>query len=330
MNVLNPLPEIIRGHHCLYPQQYGCVASIGNFDGVHLAHQHIVQQAAAVAREKQLPLTLIIFEPQPQEFFSQSQQPPPRLTRLREKIVALVVLAPRVLNRIVVLRFDRTLAAMSPLAFIKNILVQKLGLRALVIGDDFRFGHRGQGNKRTLQQASEIYGFTLHHCDTYIMDDRRVSSTWVRAALLNGELALTKRLLGRHYAILGRVRKGQQLGRSIGFPTLNIDLRRRVCPLHGVYAVCVHGLYDRETKVSMPQNGLAGVASVGTRPTVNGSHVLLEVYLFDFNRTVYGCQVRVDFVTYLRPEKRYESLKAMRPQMLEDVRQAKRILRVSC
>ncbi len=330
MNTLvSLLPEIIRGHHCLHPRHRGCVVAIGNFDGVHLAHQHIVQQAAVIAKARQLPLTLIVFEPQPQEFFCRQQEVPPRLSRLREKIYAL---APLRVDRIVVLRFNQALATMSPMAFIEIILVQKLGLHTLVIGDDFRFGHRGQGNALTLKQAGAIHGFTLCHCGTYTIDDQRVSSTGVRTALVNGDLELATRLLGRRYAIVGRVRKGQQRGRSIGFPTLNIALQRRVCPLHGVYAVRVQGLqqdgvtYPGAVDSTAPQDGLAAVASVGTRPTVNGVELLLEVYVFDFNCAVYGCEVRVDFVAYLRPEKRYDSLEAMRPQLVEDVRQAKRVL----
>ena len=302
------------------------MATIGNFDGVHLGHQSILRQLAVIAENRQLPLLLIVFEPQPQEFFCH-QNAPPRLTRLREKIHALSSLA---VDRVLVLRFNTSLATMSPAAFIETILVQKLAVRALVIGDDFRFGYRGSGTVQLLRKSGRIHGFQVVRSAPCIIDNRRVSSSLVRDALINGELATATRLLGRHYAIIGRVQHGDRQGRMIGFPTLNIALHRRGCPLHGVFAVRVYGLNRRAASdlATAGSDGLPAVASVGTRPTVSGKHWLLEVYVFDFDREVYGCEVRVEFVAWLRDERKYESLQAMRPQLVEDVSLAQEALGV--
>lgn len=301
--------ELIRGQHNLRPHHYGCVATIGNFDGVHLGHQAILRQLADQAAIMGLPAVAITFEPHPQEYFSPATAPV-RLTRLREKLVAL---QGHGVDRVLCLEFDRRLAVMTAQAFIQEILVEKLGIRYLVVGDDFRFGRNREGDFALLQQAGSRYGFQVASTHTYSVDGQRVSSTRVREALACGDLEQASRLLGRPYAICGRVVHGEKLGRTLGFPTANIHLHWKKAPLSGVYAVVLHKGGD----------AIAGVANIGRRPTVAGTRDQLEVFLFDFNQDIYGRQVQVDFLTFLRPEQRFESLEALRLQIQQDAQKAR-------
>lgn len=301
--------ELIRGLHNLHPGSGGCVATIGNFDGVHLGHQAVVTQCRQQATRMGLPATLITFEPQPREYFS-AQSSPARLTRLREKIQ---VLANYGIERILCLRFNRWLAELTPEAFIHTILVDGLGVKYLVVGDDFRFGKERAGNYARLQQAGKQFGFEVASMHTCYEGDERVSSTRVRDALRQGDLEMAALLLGRTYAMCGRVAHGDKRGRTIGFPTANIFLHRASSPLAGVFAVEVAGLGDTVVR---------GVANVGSRPTVNGTRALLEVHLFDFDREIYGVHVQVNFCRKLREEQRFESLAALRSQILLDAQQA--------
>jgi riboflavin kinase/FMN adenylyltransferase len=302
--------ELIRNLSQLRPRHQGCVATIGNFDGVHLGHQAVLQQLTAKAKKLQLPTLVIIFEPQPMEFFAPDKAPA-RLTRLREK---LIVMRRYGVDRVLCLHFKASFAALSAEAFIQKIL--GLGIRHLVIGDDFRFGQKRQGNFATLQKAGKQYGFTVESQHTFILGKERVSSTRVRQALMQGDLDAARELLGRPYTMCGRVRYGQQMGRSIGFPTANIFLHRQVSPLNGVFAVTLHGVTEKP---------LAGVANLGTRPTINGSQLLLEVHLFDFQRTIYGHYVEVEFVRKLRDEQRFASIEALKQQIEKDVRLARAV-----
>ena len=306
--------ELIRGLYNLRPHHRGCVATIGNFDGVHLGHQAVLGQLSEQADELGLPLVVITFEPYPQEFFAPAGESPPRLTRLREK---LQVLRRYGVDRVLVLRFDRALSQMSAEAFIKRLLVEGLDVRYLVVGDDFHFGHHRQGDVAMLRAAGEKHGFQVVEMYTFNIDNERVSSTRVREALSRGELNRAAQLLGRAYRISGRVVHGEQRGRTIGFPTANIHLHRRVTPLRGVYAVEMFGLAGDET---IP---LKGVANIGHRPTVNGTRCQLEVHLFDFDREIYGEYVQVEFIKRLRDEIRFESFTALRAQIALDVAEAR-------
>jgi riboflavin kinase / FMN adenylyltransferase len=306
--------DLIRGLHNLHPVPGGSVATIGNFDGVHLGHQAVIEQCRQQATRLGLPLTVITFEPQPREFFAAATAPP-RLTRLREK---LQVFGEHGIERVLCLRFDRRLAQLGPDDFIRTILVDGLAVKYLVVGDDFRFGKDRAGNFARLLQAGAQFGFEVASMHTYHVGAERVSSTRVRDALLQGNLDEAARLLGRSYAMCGRVAHGDKRGRTIGFPTANIFLHRANAPVAGVYAVEMSGLGGAP---------VAGVANVGSRPTVDGTRALLEVHLFDFNRDIYGAHVQVNFCHKLRAEQRFESFEALRRQILLDAQQARDFFR---
>ncbi|MDY6992921.1 MAG: bifunctional riboflavin kinase/FAD synthetase [Pseudomonadota bacterium] len=296
--------ELIR-HLDYFPQ--GCVATIGNFDGVHLGHQRVLQQLTLKAQQLNLPTVVMIFEPQPQEFFT-PEQAPPRLTRLREKLSVINHYHP--VDKVLCLRFNAQLARLSPAEFIHRILLKGLNIKHLVIGDDFRFGQGRQGDFMTLQQAGQHYGFTIERWHTFLLDNQRVSSTRVRQALAQGDLSAAQRLLGRPYSLWGRVGYGHQRGRLLGFPTANIALHRLSSPINGVFTVYVHGLS------SIP---VAGIANLGKRPTVDGKQLLLEVHLFNFNDTIYQHSVEVELVAKLRDEQKFASLEDLKQQIQEDV-----------
>jgi len=302
--------ELIRGLHNLRKHHQGCVATIGNFDGVHLGHQAVIGQLAEKASELCLPTTLITFEPQPQEYFA-PQASPPRLMRFREKMQALHRYA---VDRVLCLAFNDMLAQMPHTQFIEDILVKGLGLRYLVVGDDFRFGRGREGTFSILSEAGQEYGFQVVNMHTFTVAGERVSSTRIRQALAKGDMLMAEELLGRDYRMSGRVAHGEKLGRQLGFPTANIRLHRKVSPLQGIFAVEVYGL-EREP--------LHGVASLGTRPTVDGTRTLLEVYLFDFDEGIYGRHIQVSFRHKLRDEERFDSLEALTAQIKKDVDEAK-------
>ncbi len=302
--------ELIRGLHNLRAHHHGCVATIGNFDGVHLGHQAVLGQLAEKAAAMCLPTTVITFEPQPQEYFSHTDLPP-RLTRFREKMKALQRFS---VDRVLCLAFNRALAEMEPEAFIREVLVDGLGLRYLVVGDDFHFGKDRHGDFAMLQQAGKEYGFEVVHMHTFSLDGGRVSSTRIREALQAGDLSLAAQMLGRPYRMCGRVAHGNRLGRTIGFPTANIFLHRKKAPIDGVFAVEMFGIRGEP---------VPGVANVGTRPTVDGTRSLLEVHLFDFSDEIYGSYVHVDFLQRIREERRFESFEALKVQILRDAEQAR-------
>lgn len=303
--------ELIRGQHHLRPRHRGCVATIGNFDGVHLGHQAIIAQLTEQAVRLHLPRVVITFEPQPQEFFAGPTAPPARLMRLREKLLALDGLG---IERVLCLTFDHALAALPAERFIDDLLIRHLGIRYLVVGDDFRFGHRRAGDFAMLVAAGQRHGFEVANTHSYILDGERISSTRIRQTLSRGDLELATRLLGRPYDMCGRVAYGDQVGRTIGFPTANIHLHRRVTPVYGVYAVAMSGAGLRPWP---------GIANVGRRPTVQGNRERLEVHLLDFQGDLYGQHVKVDFLHYLRPEQRFESMAALQAQIQQDERTAR-------
>ncbi len=304
--------ELIRGIHNLRPRHRGSVASIGNYDGMHLGHQQVLGQLVERAREYALPSVVMCFEPTPREFFTRDKAPM-RLSSFREKFLRV---AEQGVDRFFCVRFNAGVAAMTPGAFIRDLLVDGIGVRHLVVGDDFRFGHERAGDFHTLVEAGARFGFAVDDTPSYSVDGQRVSSTAVRDALAEGDMVRARRLLGRNYAMSGRVVQGERLGRQLGFPTANIRVGHRSSPLRGVFAVRVSGLGPVRD----------AVANLGTRPTVNGREMLLEVHIFDFSETIYGRRIGVEFIDRLRDEQRFASVEAMTEQLERDARQARRLL----
>jgi len=287
------------------------VLTIGNFDGVHLGHQALLSLLTDKARALGLPAVVLTFEPHPREYFSPADAPA-RLASLREK---LLLLAAAGVDRCHVCRFDARFAAQPAQAFIDDILVRGLDVRHLFIGDDFRFGARRQGNFAMLRDAGAAGGFGVESMPTLAVAGERVSSSAVRAALAEGDLAHAARLLGRPYSIAGQVSHGQKLGRQLGFPTANIQMKHRRPALGGVYVVSVEGL------ASGP---VAGVANIGLRPTATANgRARLEVHLFDWARDCYGAHIRVHFLHRLRAEQKFPSLDALRAQIALDSQTAR-------
>lgn len=303
--------EFIRGLHNLRPEHKNCVATIGSFDGVHLGHQAILQQLIRVARTQNLPTVVIVFEPQPHEFFA-GDKAPARLMRLREKICALWAAG---VDRILCLHFNEELRGLSAEQFIDRVLVNGLSIKHLVVGDDFRFGCDRRGDFALLKTRGAQLGFVVSDTQTLAIAGERVSSTRIRELLELGDFEQAAKLLGKPYCIHGRVVYGKQLGRQLGVPTANVDLRRYRSPLHGVFAVTVHFPDDKSYE---------GVANVGVRPTVSGDKKpLLEVHLFDFSLNIYGTVIDVEFQYKLRDEKRFGSLEELKSQLQIDIMQGK-------
>ena len=302
--------ELVRGLHNLRPGHHGCVVTIGNFDGIHLGHQAVLGQLSDKSAELALPAMVMCFEPHPQEFFA-GDKAPARLTRFREKVLMLRRFA---VERMLCLHFDTAMSQMSAETFIHDVLVTQLGIRCLIVGDDFRFGYQRRGDLAMLKAAGRAFGFQVINMHAFDVDGERVSSTRIREALFRGDLATADKLLGRPYRMSGRVVHGDRRGRVIGFPTANIYLHRKVSPLRGVYAVQVFGL-EREP--------YQAVANIGVRPTIDGRRCLLEVHLLDFNDDIYGRHVQVAFLHKLRDEKRFESVDALQKQIAGDVMEAR-------
>jgi riboflavin kinase / FMN adenylyltransferase len=283
------------------------VLTIGNFDGVHLGHQALLRRLRDKARACALPAVVLTFEPHPREFFAPAEAPA-RLASLREKLLLLEAAG---VDRVHVCRFNRQLASLTADQFIERLLVRGLGVRHLFIGDDFRFGRQRQGDFALLQTAGESFGFRVDAMPTLDVAGERVSSSALRCALAEGDMNHAARLLGRPYSIAGRVMHGDKIGRSIGFPTANIQLKHRRPALAGVYAVSVEGVG--------PQSR-AGAASIGVRPTVTDTgRATLEVHLLDFSGDLYTAHLRVNFLHKLRDEAKYDSLAALTAQIGRDV-----------
>lgn len=302
--------ELIRGLVNLKPRHRGCVASIGNFDGVHLGHREILASLTNFGREAGLPALVVCFEPTPQEYFH-AAAPPARLMSLREKYEALAACG---VQRLLCLRFDRTLAQMPAETFIERLLVRELGTRQVVVGEDFRFGRGRSGDFALLKGAGGRYGFGVSAASAVMRGGERVSSTRIRACLAAGELEEAARLLGRPFALSGRVGHGARLGRELGFPTANIALRRRVVPVRGIFVARVQGV---------DAGAHYGAAYVGSRPALGGVHTVLEVFLFDLAATLYGRRLRVELLARLRDDARFENLESLRAQITRDVKVAR-------
>ncbi|QJD59075.1 bifunctional riboflavin kinase/FAD synthetase [Pseudomonas sp. gcc21] len=302
--------ELVRGLHNLRPRHRGCVVTIGNFDGVHAGHQAILERLRAHSERVGLPGCVVIFEPQPREYFA-PQAAPPRLTRLRDK---LALFEEQGIDRVLCLAFNRRLRELSAEEFVQQVLVDGLGVRHLEVGDDFRFGCDRSGDFAFLQESGKRHGFSVESTNTVAESGERISSTRLRQVLEEGDFQLAERLLGRPFSITGRVLHGQKLGRQLGSPTANVQLKRLRAPLNGVY------------RVSMELDGTIqkGVANIGTRPTVEGDgQPHLEVHLFDFDGDLYGRRVTVVFHEKLRDEQRFESLEALKLAIQADLAAAR-------
>lgn len=285
--------------------------TIGNFDGLHRGHQAMLARLKEEAARRGLSSCVLTFEPHPREFFSPGEAPP-RLSSLREKSELIEAAG---IDRLHVCRFDRRFASLSPTEFIERVLVETLGARWLLVGDDFRFGARRAGDFALLQEAGARLGFEVESLPTVSVEGKRASSTAVREALAAGDMQHARELLGRPYSISGHVMHGNKLGRHIGFPTANIRLQHNRPPLSGIFAVEICGLNGAPLK---------GVASLGTRPTVheNGKPTL-EVFIFDFRDDLYGRRLRVDFLKKLRDEEKFPDLDALINQINRDVDNAR-------
>jgi len=316
--------QVIRGlNNCRQQHQNG-VITIGNFDGLHLGHQKMLEKMHSEASRLNTQSCLMTFEPLPREYFSRddSQKDNPDSSRLMSRIEKIRTLAdfedslrP---DYLLFLKFDRSLAGMSAVEFIEQILVESLKIRAVIVGDDFRFGCDRKGDFDLLSDYGDKYGFSVSSIESHCIDDHRVSSSLIRGALINDQLERADTMLGRPYTICGHVNHGDKRGRTIGFPTANIHLRRTQTPLHGVYSVTMH---------SLKHGDVAGIANIGRRPTVDGARVQLEVHLFDFDESIYGEQVCISFQHKIRDEKKFESFDDLKQQIQLDCQKALGLLK---
>ncbi len=302
--------ELIRHLHNLRPRHRGCVATIGAFDGVHIGHRAVIDRLLQKSAELELPSVVIVFEPLPREYFAPLNAPA-RLTSFREKFEAFEALG---VGRILRIGFTKQLQTMSAQDFIEAIFVHGLGVSHVVLGDDFRFGNDRQGDFDLLSAQGERFGFDVEPTATCLVGGQRVSSTRIREALGLADFELAQDLLGRPFGISGKVVYGRQLGRTLGFPTANLELHRLRSPLSGVYAVEVSG--------AGLDNAL-GVANVGTRPTVNESiKANLEVHLLNRSIDLYGKRIEVVFRHKLREEQKFDTIDELKENIARDVQQA--------
>ena len=301
--------QIFRGLYS--PNTQPVAITVGNFDGVHLGHQALLNDLRKAARTHGLQTAVVIFEPHPREFFT-PERAPARLTSLREKLQFFAALG---VDRVHVCRFNAHFAQMSAVDFI-NVLHDKLSAKFVLIGDDFRFGKGRLGDFALLEKIAAVQGFTVQAVHSVLHDGVRISSTAIRAALAAGQLRTAQRYLGRHYSMSGRVVRGDQVGRKLGFPTANIQVRHPRLPLSGIYVAQVHG---------EGLGVLQGAASMGVRPTVQrDARPTLEVHLFEFDQQIYGKHLRVEFLQKLRDEEKYPDLATLTRHIALDVEHAKK------
>jgi riboflavin kinase/FMN adenylyltransferase len=307
--------ELIRGLHNIRDKHRGCVLTIGKFDGVHLGHQAVLSQVVEKAKELGVPSTVMVFEPQPEELFT-PEQAPARLSLLRDKYTQLQALG---IDRLLCVKFDRHFAAFSATEFVEGLLVRKLGIQFLVVGDDFRFGKGRVGDFSTLVEEGKKCQFEVVSTQSFRLENCRISSTAVRDALSTNDFNLAQQMLGRPFTIAGKVLHGDKKGRTIGFPTANVLLKRCKAPVNGVFAVIV----------SVADKRYSGVANIGHRPTVNGQRSQLEVHIFDFSDDVYGQFISVALVSKIRQEMKFDSFELLHQQIQKDALEAKSLLSAS-
>jgi riboflavin kinase/FMN adenylyltransferase len=306
--------QLIRGLNGWRARGTGCAVTIGTYDGLHLGHQALLARLGEHAARSGAATVLLTFEPMPREYLA-PQNPPARITSLRERWR---ILAPAALQYLWVLRFDEALRNLSAEGF-AQWLARELAPGVVVVGHDFRFAKNGEATAPVLAEAGRRLGFDVDVLPPVMLGGERISSSGVRAALAGGDFGHAARLLGRPWSMRGRVMAGRRLGRDLGFPTANLPLERRRAPVAGIFAVRVRGVGSV---------ACAGVASLGTRPTVDGTRELLEAHVFDFDRDLYGREIEVEFVAKLRDEQRFATLAALTAQMHRDATEARRILNV--
>lgn len=308
MHLIRGLPAAgtLTGRHAL---------TVGTYDGLHLGHQALLERLRQHARRLSVPTLMVTFEPMPREFLT-PDNPPARLTSLRERWRCLERMR---LDRLCVLRFGTATRSVTAEQF-AGLLAERLRPAIVIVGHDFRFGHKGEGTAQMLLAAGQRLGFAVDVVEPVTLAGERLSSSAIREALAAGDLTRAERLLGRPYTMTGRVVRGEQLGRKLGFPTANVRFPHRRLPLAGIFAVRVH--------VRGGSAVLSAVASIGTRPTVGGTEPWLEVHVFDFTGDLYGREIAVECVQFLRPELRFESLDAMVAQIHRDAAQARQLLNI--
>lgn len=303
--------QFIRGLHNL-KNHAGSVVTIGNFDGVHVGHEKIILRLVESAKALGLPSVLISFSPTPQCFFGREQA---TLSNFKEKHQLLDRLG---VDKHLLIYFNQTFSELKAKDFIQQVLLDKLNMKHCLIGDDFRFGKKRQGDLALLQSLSKTKGFSVENTQSVLCNDCRASSSEIRTLLAHGDLAAVTQMLGREFSISGKIIHGQQKGRTIGFPTINIPIKRKISPVLGVFA----------TTVEVQGSVFQGVCNIGNRPTINGEEILLEVFLFDFDRDVYGFEAKVVFKHKIRDEEKFDSFKALKQQIELDTQQAKAFFKV--
>jgi len=302
--------EIINGLHNLRPRHRGCVLTIGNFDGLHRGHRQLIDALCEKAKALGVPSMLMTFEPQPREFFAGTKLPA-RLTRFREKVY---LLDQTPLDRLLCLPFNERTANIEADWFAKDFVVDQVGAKHLVIGDDFRFGRGREGDFALFESYGQIHGYSVSAMSTLLQGEARISSTLIRETLAAGDFTAATNLLGHEYFIMGRVVYGRQLGRQLNVPTANIRLQRYRAALEGVYCVTVEGIAGAVRH---------GIANIGVRPTVDGKEPLLEVHVFDYTGNLYGDLIKVTFKQKLREEQAFDSIDALKTQINQDIQQAR-------
>lgn len=304
--------ELVRGLQNIREKHRGCVLTIGKFDGVHLGHKAVLSSVIAKARELKLPATVMVFEPQPEELFNPTKAPA-RLSRLRDKYSQLRALG---VDRLLCIQFDQHFAQLSAQRFVDDLLVEKLGVKFLVVGDDFKFGNKRAGNFAMLEAKSRESGFDVVSTNSYRLQDCRISSSAIRDALLESDFNKAEAMLGRAFSISGKVIHGDKKGRTIGFPTANLLLKRCKSPVSGVFAV----------EVIIEGKIVKGVANIGNRPTVKGQRQQLEVHLFNYSQQLYGQRIEVVLKQKIRNEIKFESFAELEQQIHRDAAQAQKVM----
>lgn len=301
--------EFIRGMHNLREKRRGCVLSIGKFDGVHLGHEAVLTQLVSKSKELGLLSVVMLFEPQPEELFAPDKAPA-RLSRLRDKYTRLKQLG---IDCLLCIKFNPLFAGQTPEYFVEHLLVKQLGVKFLVVGDDFRFGKARAGDFEYLQHAGKQFGFEVINTDSFRLAEYRISSSIIRTLLSQDKLAEVETMLGRPYSISGKVVHGQKKGRTIGFPTANVLLKRHRSPVQGVFAVTVN----------IAEKCFGGVANIGNRPTVDGDKPILEVHIFELSEDLYGEFIEVDLHHKIRQEQKFESFEHLKLQIEKDAELAR-------
>ncbi len=300
--------KLIRHHQSLQLSK-PCVATIGNFDGLHLGHQAVIQQVVKKAQELSIIPTVITFEPLPQSFLRPNSSFV-RLMRFSQKLKSLAAMG---IQQVICLRFNASLAALSPLEFIESYLVKQFGVRFLMIGEHFRFGHQQSGDVPMLLKLAEQFRFSVEPIRHIQDKEDKVSSTLIRAALLSGDCQSVARMLGRNFSVTSRVVKGAARGRTLGFPTANLPVDKMSAIPKGVFV----------TKVHIASSSYVGATNVGTRPTLDGKHHVIETHILDYEGDLYGKRLTVEFLHKLRDEIRFTDIEQLKEQISNDIQAAR-------